>query len=79
MDRDVSGEIKFKCSTNPNLCDCLVWVGEEKETVVFTKGEEKLVLKGDGTGVQYEYCPPEGCPASRRRRRLLNGYGKGKS
>ena len=73
MDRDLSGEIEFECSTNPNLCDCLVWVGEEKATAEFIDGNNKLVLKGDGTGVRYGYYR-----VSRRRRRLLgSGHGEG--
>eukprot|EP00945_MAST-04E_sp_MAST-4E-sp1_P001743 g1743.t1 len=66
MDRTVDDFYKFDCKKHLTFCECLVWVGVEKKTVVFTEGKEKLVLKGDGEGVQYEYCPPEGCPASRR-------------
>ena len=63
---DTNGEWDFDCNSHKELCYCLLWVGENKEKVKFTRGGDSLKLfSNDGSTVKYEMS------CSNRRRRLL--------
>lgn len=69
VDFQQEGGIQYDCTTHPNLCICLSWLGTQQETEIFESGKESFVLVGNGDWIQW------GIKKKRRRRRLLKGGG----
>ena len=60
-------DVFFDCHSSPNLCKCLVWLGEGRAKVTYSDTVETLTLTGTSGMVEYELG------SAARRRRLLGG------
>lgn len=62
---DAEKKFSFSCKLSPNLCRCVTANKAENKKTVFSNGNVKFVLEGDGQYVSYEY------EVRQRRRRIL--------
>ena len=62
---DAEKKFTFSCKLSPNLCRCITVNKAENKKTVFSNGNVKFVLEGDGQYVSYEY------DVRQRRRRIL--------